>query len=1092
MGDAQSDAEKIRNKRLAKLGGGRFTGSNVTPSTSDVSQVEAPPSGVPKVEDNLSSQPPQQQPTRTPPVEPSGPRAAMSAPKGDSVAPLSMKPETPTPTKPISTPQTPNSTTPQHTPQGNKQPASRQGERENLETWEDRTLSSIFRLTVKGQNTADGLGQRLHFVEGVKADLEEQGEPLRVSVGVLDGAIVEAASNLSKEEPFNYLLGCWKRVSRQWRSMSSLGPNDPKFAVIKEARRLCMSYCIFAITMPEMFGRDTPETSPLIEHLLVDPECDSGICHDFLTEASLRFKEDDSIKDALLAAVEQLSEKLKKLSMNDNYKPYMLAIRNLVRYPLVVDAMTKSPQFLPSSITASTIETDTLLGPFFRLSPLSGDVAENYFNGSRNKPENQILEAQRALRMTLQTHQDELFDIANFIIKASKEPRERMLDWLAMTVNLNHKRRAIQVDPAAVATDPFMVNVTVILDRLCEPFMDATFSKIDRIDVAYFRRSPRLDISDETKFNADQKKSDEFYTEQVEGTSNFISELFFLTVAAHRYGMEAVSSKLSDHQKDLQRMEKMVEKFETERHKYTHNPGQLRLFEAALKKYKDQIERGYSVFRAHQGVLLDELTQARSMQFMRYVIVFLIRLASPTCSYPTKPLELPLPEDVPEVFECLPEYFLEVIVDNFKFITRTMPHIITSTQCEELMVICITFLRSSEYIKNPYLKAGLVSILFHGTFGFRGRPKGVLGDLLIGSPFALKHLLHALMQFFIEVESTGAHTQFFDKFNIRYEIFQIIKSVWSNTIYRDNLGTEAKVNLDFFVRFVNLLLNDVTFVLDESFNAFTTIHDLQRELNQPGNTGMDENTRREKEEALSSAQGRAKGYMQLTNETVSMLTLFTETLAKSFTMPEIVQRLADMLDYNLDALVGPKQTNLKVDNPAEYGFRPKDLLADIFDVYLNLRERPNFITAIARDGRSYKPQNFIQAANIMKRFSYKSQEDLQKWEDLAAKVQVAKQADQQAEEDLGEIPDEFLDPLVYTLMEDPVILPTSRVTIDRSTIRSHLLSDPHDPFNRTPLKIEDVLPDTEMIARIEAFKQEKLQQKLAAAVPGEGEPMDTS
>lgn len=43
-------------------------------------------------------------------------------------------------------------------------------------------------------------------------------------------------------------------------------------------------------------------------------------------------------------------------------------------------------------------------------------------------------------------------------------------------------------------------------------------------------------------------------------------------------------------------------------------------------------------------------------------------------------------------------------------------------------------------------------------------------------------------------------------------------------------------------------------------------------------------------------------------------------------------------------------------------------------------------------------------------------------------------------------------------MQDPVILPKSKTTIDRSTIRSHLLSDPNDPFNRSPLKIEDVIP----------------------------------
>ena len=45
-----------------------------------------------------------------------------------------------------------------------------------------------------------------------------------------------------------------------------------------------------------------------------------------------------------------------------------------------------------------------------------------------------------------------------------------------------------------------------------------------------------------------------------------------------------------------------------------------------------------------------------------------------------------------------------------------------------------------------------------------------------------------------------------------------------------------------------------------------------------------------------------------------------------------------------------------------------------------------------------------------------------------------------------------------TLMEDPVILPTSKMTVDRATIVTHLLSDPNDPFNRAPLKIEDVVP----------------------------------
>ncbi|KAH0586207.1 hypothetical protein H2248_007463 [Termitomyces sp. 'cryptogamus'] len=58
-------------------------------------------------------------------------------------------------------------------------------------------------------------------------------------------------------------------------------------------------------------------------------------------------------------------------------------------------------------------------------------------------------------------------------------------------------------------------------------------------------------------------------------------------------------------------------------------------------------------------------------------------------------------------------------------------------------------------------------------------------------------------------------------------------------------------------------------------------------------------------------------------------------------------------------------------------------------------------------------------------------------------------------------------------MRDPVRLPSSKTVVDRSTIKSHLLSDPTDPFNRSPLKIEDVIPDLELKARIDAFLIER-------------------
>lgn len=476
------------------------------------------------------------------------------------------------------------------------------------------------------------------------------------------------------------------------------------------------------------------------------------------------------------------------------------------------------------------------------------------------------------------------------------------------------------------------------------------------------------------------------------------------------------------------------------------------------------------------------------MQFMRYVIVWLLRLASGQ-NLPTESLRLPLSNEEPEIFKVLPEYFLEGITDNFKFITGNLPWILTSQQCEEIVQICITFLRNSEYVKNPGVKSGLVTILYYGCQKFGNSSKGVLGDLLMGSDFANRHLLHALMKFYIEAESTGTHTQFFDKFNIRYEIFQVIKTIWPNTLYRDNLAKEARVNTDFFVQFVNMLVNDVTFVLDESLSAFVSIHDLTVEINdQALMATLTDEQKKEKTDLLEDHKGRAKSYMGLTRETMEMLILFSESLADSFTMPEIVTRLADMLDYNLETMVGPKSANLKVENMQEYGFNPGSLLSDIITVYCNLSGKDNFIHAIARDQRSYKATNFSQAAKIMKKRMLKSPEEMQVWEVLGQKVAEAKAADEEEEQDLGEPPDEFVDPLMADLMNDPVILPTSKTVMDRSTIRSHLLSDPTDPFNRMPLKIEEVISNTELKEKIEAWKAERKAAKAAERANA----MDTS
>ena len=214
--------------------------------------------------------------------------------------------------------------------------------------------------------------------------------------------------------------------------------------------------------------------------------------------------------------------------------------------------------------------------------------------------------------------------------------------------------------------------------------------------------------------------------------------------------------------------------------------------------------------------------------------------------------------------------------------------------------------------------------------------------------------------------------------------------------------------MDNFVRFVNLMINDVTYLMDESLNELTQIHNIETEMeNQEEWASKSPQYRREREGTLRSLERHASGYITLGRSTVDLLKVFTAETKSPFMMPEIVGKLAAMLDYNLDALAGPKCRDLKVKNPEKYKFDPRALLSDIVQVFLNLSDEEDFARAVAEDGRSYRKELFDGTVEILRKRTLKSEEEIEKLLVFVHKVENLK-ATFEEEEDLGEVPDEYL------------------------------------------------------------------------------------
>ena len=97
----------------------------------------------------------------------------------------------------------------------------------------------------------------------------------------------------------------------------------------------------------------------------------------------------------------------------------------------------------------------------------------------------------------------------------------------------------------------------------------------------------------------------------------------------------------------------------------------------------------------------------------------------------------------------------------------------------------------------------------------------IIWDMIFNNPF--------FFLLFAEVEQTGASSEFYDKFTIRYHISIILKSMWESNVHKIAIVNESKSGKQ-FVKFINMLMNDTTFLLDESMDALKRIHEVQNEL----------------------------------------------------------------------------------------------------------------------------------------------------------------------------------------------------------------------------------------------------------------------
>jgi len=598
------------------------------------------------------------------------------------------------------------------------------------------------------------------------------------------------------------------------------------------------------------------------------------------------------------------------------------------------------------------------------------------------------------------------------------------------------------------------------------------------------------------------------------GSFHFICDCFFLTGYALHLGVVRALNEHVDSSRDLSRRIQFLQEMERARPQLEGTPMATTL-DQRMSELRGMVEDGQRVRYLYEAGLLEDGLLESCLAYYRLVMRWLLKEADagdgPTAmegvssAASTSAVERANLEgkEPTAAFKRIPDFFLEdtveVVVNAARFVPTVLERASTSGTLSDIVGCLVHFMQARSFVRNPYLRAKCTEALHcllptddaRETTHVERHPASdgaAFISVFEGGPtgcgYVGTRLVPSLLCVFVDAEHMGTATGFYDKWMVRLRCEEILTRIWSvpqhRAIWIEHAREHGKEGGS-YVQVLNMLVNDAIYHLDEVLKKLPEYRDLERQAAEFGDGGATPNAARERQELdrrIRSEEDQIRHHMSHAEAHLQAMemTAAERATAAPYLLPEMCHRVAAMLNYFLAHLVGPQRKKLKVSDPTKVGFNPKGLLRVITSIIIRLDavSSDNVLAAGAvADQRSYSEGLYPACSELLRQTGIMSEIEAVQLEAFAERCRVIHSETVEDEELMGDIPDDFTDPIMATLMRDPVILPASRAVLDRPTIARHLLTDPFDPFNRQPLKLEDLIPATELKERIDAWVAEK-------------------
>ncbi|MCL7046693.1 hypothetical protein MKW94_019047 [Papaver nudicaule] len=784
--------------------------------------------------------------------------------------------------------------------------------------------------------------------------------------------------------------------------------------------------------------------------------------HGFL-EQIIKDSDYDSLNLVLTPLYEDLRSKVcvEDLS-SDNFEGPLKGLTCLVRNPICAKVLVNHPRWLPKADVANGIELE-------RLSILGGFCNVSLIPDDRLYEKNKWCPGQSSFAKDVRTRTKILHDGLEEVLMSlltNCETQEHVFEYLSEVIRQNSTMANIQVDPTCGSVGMF-VNLSAVMLRLCKNFIDKDLTNTSEIDGTYLFCNPRLDISNLTTLHASSEEvaalqnsdgsnllSSSFSSSSEEATSSdsnlglgsvhsmgmsrtpcgktrytFGCELFFMTARVLHLGLIKSLSELHCLHQKLALHEDLLPTINTLLGKAPF-PRPEKDLELIIPP---KVKKDWQNFCCYiSQILQDKALLKDALSFYHLMVVWLVDLVGG--------FKMPLPSSCPVEFACLPEYLVEDAIEMLIVVFRYSSSLAdVIPEMDEFVKFIIMFMTSPNYIRNPHIRQRMVELL--GLCIRNRRCSSSAITIFESSQLCPEYFVRNLLELYARKEFIDST----DKLEFHKSILEILACLWEIPSHRDAWRQIAEENTGFYEVFLNAVISENIKLLDD-------VPFLQM-----------------KDPALifQFDKDMIGGPMSYVIASMGMLAFTSEQIIVPFLLPHMVDTVVTMLTgFLLPLLSLHMKSSFSARRFMKCGCCLEILLKQIVSIYVHIArgDSENILAAaISRGRQTYSEQLFIDVAGVLDEDSL-----VPEFIELGARVNDAAQKAIETEASLGEIPNDFLDPIEFRLMEDPVILPSMK-SVDRAVIQRHLLSYSTDPFTGLPLTHEMLLPNVELKARIEKF-----------------------